>query len=191
MGINLNKGESINLTKQAPGLKKAFIGAGWDVKKEGASMDADLSAFLVGSDGKVKTDNNFVYFGNKASGCGSVKSRGDNLTGAGEGDDEIIDVNLESVPADVNEIVFTVSIYQAAQKRQSLKDLDNAFVRAVNAETGEEIAKFPLSGTENLFGASLTFGKLVREGSDWNFVAVGQATEEEIGGLARAYGLAA
>ncbi|WP_435018539.1 TerD family protein [Tundrisphaera sp. TA3] len=185
--ISMTKGESISLTKKAPGLTKVFAGAGWDAKQDGNSMDLDLAAFLLDANGKLQGKGDFVYFGGKVSGCKSVSSRGDNLTGDGDGDDEVIDVNLQTVPAHISEIVFVASIYQAAQKGQSLKDLDNAFIRIVNAENQQELANYKI--TSDLDGATFVLGKLVREGSDWNFVAVGAPEAGELGALATRYGL--
>lgn len=186
--VNMNKGDVISLTKKAPGLTKVFAGAGWDMKKEGASMDLDLAAFLLNTDGKLSGSGNFVYYGHKTSACSSVASRGDNLTGAGEGDDEVIDVNLSTIPATINEIVFVASIYQGKSKGQSLKDLDNAFIRIVNAENQQELANYKITDTDGTH-ESFILGKLVRDGSDWNFVAVGEKETGELGALATRYGL--
>jgi tellurium resistance protein TerD len=186
--VSMAKGESISLTKKAPGLTKVFAGAGWDMKKEGASMDLDLAAFLLDANGKLNGKGNFVYFGHKVSDCKSVASRGDNLTGAGEGDDEVVDVNLSTVPADVNEILFVASIYQGKQKGQSLRDLDNAFIRIVNAENQQELANYKITDTDSSH-ESFILGKLIRDGADWNFVAIGEPEAAELGGLATRYGL--
>ena len=185
--VSMTKGESVSLTKKAPGLTKVFAGAGWDVKKDGKSMDLDLAAFLLGQDGKLKGKGDFVYFGSQTSQCKSVASREDNLTGDGDGDDEVIDVNLSTLPEGIAEIIFVASIYDAAKKGQSLKDLDNAFIRIVNAENQQELANYKI--TADLQGASFVLGKLVREGSDWNFVAIGTPEAGELGSLATRYGL--
>jgi len=188
--VSMTKGETVSLTKKAPGLKKVFAGAGWDMKKQGATMDLDLAAFLLDANGKLKNKGNFVYFNHKASDCGSVASRGDNLTGEGEGDDEVIDVNLSTVPADVNEIVFVASIYQGKAKGQSLRDLDNAFIRIVNAENQQELANYKISDTDSSH-ESFVLGKLKRDGIDWNFIAIGDADASELGGFANRFGLQA
>jgi tellurium resistance protein TerD len=187
--VSMSKGESVSLTKKAPGLTKVFAGAGWDMKNAGASMDLDLAAFMLDANGKLSGKGNFVYFGNKTSACSSVASRGDNLTGAGDGDDEVIDVNLTTVAPGIAEILFVASIYKAQSKGQSLKDLDNAFIRIVNAENQQELANFKISAPSSDH-ASFVLGKLVREGADWNFVAIGEAEAAELGGLATRYGLA-
>lgn len=190
MSLNLSKGESIDLTKTTPGLAKVFAGAGWDVKNGGPTMDLDLCAFLVDENGKMSDQKNFVYFNNKTSPCGSVASRGDNLTGAGEGDDEVIDINLETVPANVKQIVLAVSIYNAASKGQSLKNLDNAFVRIVNTADNSEMTKYNLTNFENA-GANFILGTLVRNDAGWSFTAIGEPKAGELGELAQSYSMAA
>lgn len=190
MSFNLSKGESFDLSKAAPGLTKVYAGAGWDVKSGGASMDLDLVAFLVDENGKLKSDKNFVYFNNKKSPCGSVASRGDNLTGAGDGDDEVIDINLANVPSDVKKVVIAVSIYNAGSKGQSLKNLDNAFVRIVNVEGDAELTKYNLTNFENA-SANFVLGELVRGDSGWSFTAIGEPKAGELGELAQSYSAAA
>lgn len=188
--VSMTKGDVVSLTKKSPGLTKVFAGAGWDAKQEGKSMDLDLAAFLLDANGKVSGKGYFVYYGNKVSACGSVASRGDNLTGAGEGDDEVIDVNLSTIPTGIVEIVFVASIYQGKQKGQSLKDLDNAFIRIVNASTQVELANYKITDTDGSH-ESFILGKLVRDGVDWNFVAVGEKEDGELGILATRFGLQA
>lgn len=188
--MNLTKGETIDLTKITPGLKKVFAGAGWDVKTGGPTMDLDLVAFLVDVNGKLTNDNNFVYFNNKKSGCGSVASRGDNLTGAGDGDDEVIDINLETVPADIQKIVVAVSIYNAKSKNQSLSNLDNAFVRIVNAEDQAELTKYTLTNFDNA-NANFVLGELTRNDSGWAFTAIGEPRDGELAELVNVYKAAA
>lgn len=186
--VSMSKGEIVSLTKKAPGLTKVFAGAGWDMKKAGATMDLDLAAFMLDTNGKLSSKGYFVYFGNKASVCGSVASQGDNLTGAGDGDDEVIKVNLSTVPAGIAEIVFVASIYQAKQKGQSLHDLDNAFIRIVNEEGGQELANYKITDTGSDH-ATFVLGKLTRNGSDWDFTAIGETKGGELGSLATEYGL--
>lgn len=186
MSFDLSKGETFDLTKAAPGLSKVSAGAGWDVKSGGTSMDLDLVAFMVGENGKLTNNKNFVFFKNKKSPCGSVASRGDNLTGAGDGDDETIDINLENVPADVKKIIIAVSIFNAAQKGQSLKSLDNAFVRIVNQDGDAELTKYNLTNFDNA-GANFILGELVRNDSGWSFTAIGEPKPGELGELAESY----
>lgn len=186
--VNLTKGESVSLTKKAPGLVNVAAAAGWDVKANGPTMDLDLAAFLL-VNGKVRGKGDFVYFGSKKSACGSVASRGDNLTGEGDGDDETIDVNLSTVPAEITEIVFVASIYDAAKKGQSLKNLDNAFIRMYNKADNAELAKFDISHIDHA-GASFTLGKLVRDGADWTFTAIGEPELGDLSHYTAQYGLA-
>ncbi len=114
MGVSLSKGGNVSLTKEAPGLTAVLVGLGWDARTTtGTDFDLDASALLLNSSGKVGNDQNFVFFNNLKSPDGSVEHTGDNLTGEGEGDDEVIKVNLAAVPADVDKIVFPVSIYEA------------------------------------------------------------------------------
>jgi tellurium resistance protein TerD len=156
--ISMSKGETVSLTKAVPGLTKVFVGAGWDAKKDGSTMDLDLAAFLLDENGKLSGAANFVYYGHKKSGDGAVASRGDNLPGEGEGDDEVIDVDLSKVASNIKEIVFVVSIYQAAQKGQSLKNLDNAFIRTVNNDDQKELAKYDISHSGRAWAAARTSG---------------------------------
>lgn len=188
-GLNMTKGESISLSKKAPGLTKVMAAAGWDAKQEGATMDLDLVAYLLTAEGKLRGSGDVVFFNNLKSGDASCLHQGDNLTGAGDGDDEIINVDLTQVDASIQEIVFAASIYDSVKKGQALKDLDNAFIRIVNVDGGAELAKFTISTTEN--GASFTLGKLVRNGSDWDFVAIGEVVQGDMSAYTNRYGLTA
>lgn len=188
MSVNLSKGESVSLTKAAPGLQLVAAGAGWDVAEGGPEMDLDLAAFLL-ENGQAQGAGDFVYFNNKKSKCGSVESRGDNRTGEGDGDDETIDVDLSKVPASVNEIVFVASIYEAKTRNQSLKNLKNAHIRLYNKQGDAELAKYTISGLET--GESFTLGKLVRDGADWNFVAVGEPRSGDLSSYTQEFKVAA
>lgn len=188
--FNLSKGEVFDITKAAPALTQLYAGAGWDVKSGGPSMDVDLCAFLLDENNKLQDNKNFVYFNNKTSMCGSVKSRGDNLTGAGEGDDEVVDMDLSKVPVEIKRIVIAISIYNAASKGQSLKSLDNAYVRIVNKEGDAELVKYNLTNFDNA-GANFILGELIRTDSGWSFVAVGEPKPGELGELVTSYAMAA
>lgn len=136
-GISLQKGGNVSLTKQAPGLKHLAIGLGWDIRTTGGpAFDLDASVFLLNSNGKLLSKGHFVYYGNLNSPDGSVQHQGDNLTGAGEGDDEVINVDLERLPAEVDKLVFTVTIYQAEQRKQNFGMVQNAFIRVVDRGSG-------------------------------------------------------
>ena len=130
MPINLSKGQKVDLTKGNPGLKKIMVGLGWDVNTfdSGADFDLDAAAFMVGENGKCPTEKEFVFYGNLEHASGSVKHMGDNLTGEGEGDDEQIQVDLSLIPANVTRIAFTVTIYDAEERRQNFGQVENAFI---------------------------------------------------------------
>ena len=191
MGISLSKGGNVNLTKEAGGsLAAVTVGLGWDARStDGQPFDLDASAIGVGADGKVVSDDFFVFFNNLASKHGSVKHQGDNLTGAGDGDDEKIDVALANVPANVDRVVVLVSIYQAAERGgQNFGQVQNASIRVVNQAGGSEIARYDLSEDASTETA-MVFGELYRNGADWKFRAIGQGYSDGLAGIARNYGV--
>ncbi|MCU1616053.1 MAG: terD3 [Frankiales bacterium] len=189
MSVSLSKGGNVSLTKQAPGLTAALVGLGWDARTtSGAGFDLDASALLVNTGGKVLSDQHFVFFNNLTSPDGSVEHTGDNLTGEGEGDDEAIKVDLARVPADVDKIVFTVSIYDAENRRQSFGQVRNAFIRVVNQADGVEITRYDLSEDASTETAMI-FGEVYRNGPEWKFRAVGQGYESGLAGIARDFGV--
>lgn len=202
MGVNLVKGQKVNLQKSDGGeLRKVIVGLGWDEAKAQKSggflgglfgakqpeaIDCDASAFLcVG--GKVVTTSDIVYFGNLIHESGSVQHQGDNLTGAGDGDDEQIIVNLEQVPGKYDKIVFVVNIYQARQRNQQFGMIENAFIRIVDAGTNQELCRYDL--TERYNGkTAMIFGEIYRHQGQWKFSAIGQGTEDnDIKSLARRF----
>ena len=189
MGVSLSKGGNVSLTKEAPGLTAVTVGLGWDVRSTtGTDFDLDASAILVDAAGKVTGDKDFVFFNNLASSDGSVKHLGDNLTGAGEGDDEQVDVDLATVPAAVDKIVFPVSIYDAESRSQSFGQVRNAFIRIVNKAGGAELARYDLSEDASTETA-MVFGELYRNGADWKFRAVGQGYASGLKGIAQDFGV--
>jgi tellurium resistance protein TerD len=189
MGVSLSKGGNVSLTKEAPGLTAALVGLGWDARTtSGADFDLDASALLVGTSGKVLSDRHFVFFNNLTSPDGSVEHTGDNLTGAGEGDDETIKVNLAGVPAEVDRIVFTVSIYDAEARRQSFGQVRNAYIRVVNQADGQEITRYDLSEDASTETAMI-FGEVYRYGAEWKFRAVGQGYASGLRGIALDFGV--
>lgn len=189
MTVSLTKGGNVSLTKTAPGLTLALVGLGWDERStDGSAFDLDASALLVGTDGKVLSDKHFVFFNNLLSPDGSVEHTGDNLTGAGDGDDESIRVNLPSVPLEADRIVFPVTIYDADNRSQNFGQVRNAFIRVVDANSGAEIVRYDLAedfSTET----AMVFGELYRNGSEWKFRAVGQGYSAGLAGIARDFGV--
>src|SRR5690242_14609744 len=146
MAVTLAKGGNVSLSKEAPGLTAVAVGLGWDVRTTmGADFDLDASALLVGADGKVLSDGHFVFYNNLQSPDGSVQHTGDNLTGEGEGDDETINVDLSTVPGEVEKIVFPVSIYDAPARGQSFGQVRNAYIRIVNRSNDSELARYDLT----------------------------------------------
>lgn len=190
MGVSLTKGGNVSLSKEAPGLTAIVVGLGWDVRTTtGTDFDLDASAILVKADGKVLSNSHFVFFNNKTSPEGSVEHTGDNLTGEGDGDDESIKVNLGTVPAEVDKIVFPVSIYEADSRSQGFGQVRNAFIRIVNQSGSAEIARYDLTEDASTETA-MVFGELYRNGADWKFRAVGQGYASGLHGIAQDYGVA-
>jgi len=189
MSVSLSKGGNVSLSKEAPGLTAVNVGLGWDARTtSGTDFDLDASALLVNSTGKILSDQYFVFFNNLTSPDGSVEHTGDNLTGEGEGDDEMIKVNLAAVPAEVDKIVFAVSIYDAETRSQSFGQVRNAFIRVVNQAGGAEIARYDLSEDASTETAMI-FGEVYRNGPEWKFRAVGQGYSTGLAGIARDYGV--
>ena len=189
MGVSLSKGGNVSLSKEAPGLTAVTVGLGWDVRTTtGTEFDLDASAIVLGADGKVVSDKHFIFFNNKTSPDGTVEHTGDNLTGEGEGDDEQIKVNLAGLPADVDKVVFPVSIYDADSRSQSFGQVRNAFIRVVNQAGAGEIARYDLTEDASTETA-MVFGELYRNGADWKFRAVGQGYASGLAGIARDFGV--
>ena len=189
MAISLQKGGNVNLSKEAPGLSKLTVGLGWDARAtDGAAFDLDGAVFLLGSSGKVRTDADFIFYNNLKSSDGSVTHSGDNRTGAGEGDDENVTVDLANVPADVDKIVLAVTIHDAETRRQNFGQVSKAFIRCVNANGNAEIARYDLS-EDSSTEAAMIFGEVYRAGSDWKFRAIGQGFQGGLGPLAKNYGV--
>jgi tellurium resistance protein TerD len=189
MGVSLSKGGNVSLTKIAPNLTNVMVGLGWDVRTTtGADFDLDASALLCGADGKVLSDQHFVFFNNLKSPDGSVEHTGDNLTGAGEGDDEAINVDLTRVPAEVQKIVFPVSIYDADTRSQSFGQVVGAFIRVVDRSNNSELARYDLTEDASTETA-MVFGELYRNAAEWKFRAIGQGYASGLGGIARDYGV--
>ena len=189
MSISLSKGGNVSLTKEAPGLTAALVGLGWDARTTtGDDFDLDASALMVDANSRIISDAHFIFFNNLRSPDGSVEHTGDNLTGEGEGDDEAIKVNLAAVPAEVDKIVFAVSIYDAENRRQSFGQVRNAFIRVVNQADNAEITRYDLSEDASTETAMI-FGEVYRNGAEWKFRAVGQGYSTGLSGIARDFGV--
>ncbi|MEI4278499.1 TerD family protein [Klenkia terrae] len=189
MVVSLNKGGNVSLTKEAPGLRAVTVGLGWDARTtDGKPFDLDASAIGCRADGKVASDEHFVFFNNLRSPDGAIEHTGDNVTGEGAGDDEQIKVDLAGAPADLDRVVFPVSIYEADSRGQSFGQVRNAFIRVVNQADNAEIARYDLSEDASTETA-MVFGELYRNGADWKFRAVGQGYSTGLGGIAADFGV--
>jgi tellurium resistance protein TerD len=189
MGVSLAKGGNVSLTKAAPNLTAVLVGLGWDVRTTtGADFDLDASALLLDGSGKVLSDQHFVFFNNLRSPDGSVEHAGDNLTGVGEGDDEVVRVNLTTVPPECERIVFPVSIYDADNRGQAFGQVRNAFIRVVDQADNAELARYDLSEDASTETA-MVFGELYRNQGEWKFRAVGQGYASGLAGIAMDFGV--
>ena len=189
MGVSLSKGGNVSLTKQAPGLTAVVVGLGWDERTtSGQDFDLDASALMLTASGRILSDEHFVFFNNLTSPDGSVEHTGDNLTGTGEGEVDQIKVDLSRVRAEVDRIVFPVSIYEADNRRQNFGQVRNAFIRVVNQADDAELARYDLSEDASSETAMI-FGELYRHSGDWKFRAVGQGYSSGLAGIARDYGV--
>ncbi len=191
MGVSLSKGGNVSLTKQAgaAGLANVTVGLGWDVRSTtGTDFDLDATAIACGTNGKVLSDTHFIFFNNLKLADGTIEHTGDNLTGEGEGDDEAIKVNLGVMAAEVDKIVFPVSIYEGETRSQSFGQVRNAFIRVVNQADNSELARYDLSEDASTETA-MVFGEVYRSGAEWKFRAVGQGYASGLKGIAQDYGV--
>lgn len=190
MGVSLAKGGRVSLSKEAPGLKSIKVGLGWDANATdtGAQFDLDASAFLLGEGDKVISDAHFVFYNNATSPCGALVHQGDNRTGEGDGDDEVLEINLDNVAPEVQKIVFTVTIDQGKERNQNFGQVNNSFIRIVNQDGGAEIAKYELD-EDYSSETAINFGELYRKDSGWNFKAVGAGFNDGLAGFCTMYGV--
>ncbi|MDP4181384.1 MAG: TerD family protein [Bacillota bacterium] len=190
MPISLQKGQKVDLTKTNPGLSKVVIGLGWDTNKYdgGSEFDLDTAAFLLNDSGKVKSDNDFIFYNNLSDSSGAVTHLGDNLTGAGDGDDEQIKIDLSKIPADVSKIDFTVTIHEAEQRRQNFGQISNAFIRIFKDDTKEELIRYDL-GEDFSIETAVVVGELYRNNGEWKFSAVGSGFQGGLAALCRNFGI--
>jgi len=189
MAINLTKGQNVSLNKEAPGANSFHAGLGWDTQQfAGADFDLDVMLFMLGENEKVVSDSHFIFFNNLKSPDGAVEHTGDNLTGEGEGDDEVVMVDLDKVAAEVSKIVFTVNIHEAQARNQNFGMVRNAFIRLVDKAKNEEIIRYDLSEDFSI-EASVVVAELYRRNGEWKFKAVGQGFKDGLAALCRFYGL--
>lgn len=190
MPINLQKGQKVDLTKGNAGLKNLMVGLGWDVNQYDGSADFDLdaAAFLLGDNGKVPNQDDFIFYGNLKHKSESVEHMGDNLTGEGDGDDEQVKVVLANVPANISKIAFTVTIYEAESRRQNFGQVSNAYIRIVDETTNQELIRYDL-GEDFSIETAVVVGELYRHNGEWKFNAVGSGFQGGLAALCANYGI--
>lgn len=190
MPINLTKGQKVDLTKGNPSLTKIVVGLGWDVNTfdSGAAFDLDTAAFMVAANGKCPTEKEFIFYGNLEHTTGSVKHLGDNLTGAGDGDDEQITIDLSLVPANVERIAFTVTIYDADSRRQNFGQVNNAYIHIQDLSSGTDLIRYDL-GEDFSIETAIVAGELYRYNGEWKFNAIGSGFQGGLAALCGHYGI--
>ena len=190
MPVSLQKGQKVSLTKGNPGLKNVVVGLGWDINAfdTGGDFDLDAAAFLLDDSGKVKDSGDFVFYGNLVHSSGAVQHMGDNLTGAGDGDDEIIKIDLSKIPANITKIAFTVTIYDAENRHQNFGQVANSFIRVYNEDNGEEILRYDL-GEDFSIETAAVFGELYKNGDEWKFNAIGSGYQGGLAALCANFGV--
>lgn len=189
MAISLSKGGNISLSRTDPNMTRILIGLGWESREtSGDDFDLDASVFLVQESGKVRSDEDFIFYNQLISSCRSVEHTGDNRTGEGDGDDEAIKVDLVSVPQQIQRLVICVTIHDANARRQNFGMVRDAFIRVVNLENNVEITRFDLSEDYSTETAMI-FGEVYRHGNEWKFRAVGQGFNGGLEPMARSFGV--
>ncbi|MBP0974375.1 MAG: TerD family protein [Oscillospiraceae bacterium] len=190
MAVSLSKGQKVDLTKGRAGLSKLIVGLGWDTNKYdgGFDFDLDASAFLCGENGKVSSDADFVFYSNTTHSSGSVVHSGDNTNGGAEGDDEVINVDLSLVPANVSKIAFTVTIYEADERRQNFGQVSNAYIHVLDQATGEELIRYDL-GEDFSIETAIVVGELYRNNGEWKFNAIGSGFQGGLFALCQNFGV--
>jgi tellurium resistance protein TerD len=189
MALSLQKGGNISLSKQDANLQRILVGLGWDPRNtDGQAFDLDASAFLLTAGGRVRGDHDFIFYNQLRSAEGSVEHTGDNRTGAGDGDDESVRVDLTKIPAEIEKIAVAVTIDQADARRQNFGQVGGAFIRILNEDTGQELTRYDL-GEDFSTETAVIFGEIYRHGGEWKFRAVGQGFAGGLGPMARNYGV--
>ncbi|GLB61057.1 TerD family protein [Cytobacillus sp. NCCP-133] len=188
MGVQLSKGQKVDLTKTNPGLQVVMAGLGWDVSHNQPQYDLDASAFLTDASGRVQSDSDFVFYNNPSGGNGSILYSNDNRTGAGAGDDEQIRIELNKVPQHIHRIAFTITIHDAQMKGQNFGQVSNAYVRVFNALTNEELLRFEL-GRDFTVETAIVAAELYRHNGEWKFNAIASGFQGGLAALCRNFGV--
>lgn len=189
MSICLAKGGNVSLSKTAPSMKNVLVGLGWDARStDGQDFDLDASAFLLGANGKVRSDADFIFYNNLSSADGAITHTGDNRSGEGDGDDESLKIKLDGVPSEVNRIIFVVTIHEAQARSQSFGQVSGAYIRLVNDDDQVEVARYDLTEDASNETAML-FGELYRHNNEWKFRAIGQGYSGGLASVCAQYGI--
>jgi tellurium resistance protein TerD len=189
MTVSLTKGGNVSLEKIAPTMSKMVIGLGWSARvTDGFDFDLDASLFLLGDQGRVLKDNDFIFYNNAKSACNSVEHTGDNLTGEGTGDDESIKVDLSNVPSNIERLAVAVTIHDAALRQQNFGQVSEAYIRIIDEQTGSEVCKYDLTEDYSTETA-MTFGEVYRHNGAWKFKAIGQGFQGGLKPLAQEFGV--
>ena len=189
MALTLQKGGNLSLSKTDPTLTNVLIGLGWDPRAtDGQDFDLDASAFLLAANGKVRSEADFIFYNQLKSADGSVEHTGDNRTGAGDGDDEVVKVDLSRVPADVDKIVFVVTIHEADARKQNFGQVGGSFIRVVNEKSSAEVVRYDLAEDASTETA-MVFAELYRNAGEWKFRAIGLGYAGGLKAVANSYGM--
>ncbi len=193
MAINLKKGGKINLTKEKPGLSKILVGLGWDTNQfdTGTDFDLDASVFVCDASGKCKNDSDFIFYGNLKHESGAIIHSGDNKVGGdgnGDSDEEEIQIDLSKLPAYVEKIAFTVTIYDAVRRKQNFGQVSNAYIRVVDRNSGEELVRYDL-GEDFSIETDIVVAEIYKSGNEWRFNAIGSGFQGGLAALCRHYGI--
>lgn len=190
MAINLSKGQKVDLTKGNPGLTNIIVGLGWDTNKYDGRNDFDLdsSVFLLNSSGKCASEADFIFYNNTSGSNGAVVHTGDNRTGEGDGDDEQVNINLSNVSSSIEKIAFSITIHDAEARGQNFGQVNNSYVRIINADTQEELIRYDL-GEDFSIETAVVVGELYRHNNEWKFNAIGSGYQGGLGALVSDFGL--
>lgn len=190
MPVCLSKGQKVNLTKDNPGLQKVIVGLGWDLNRydTGGDFDLDAAVFMLTESGKVSRQEDFVFYGNPKDPSGAVQHMGDNRTGAGEGEDEQIIIDLSKVPDNITKIAITVTIYDAEGRRQNFGQVNNSFIRLYNEQNNQELLRYDLEEDFSIETAAV-FGELYKHNGEWKFNAIGSGYQGGLAALCAGYGV--
>lgn len=189
MAVSLSKGGNVSLSKAAPGLAAITVGLGWNPRvTDGQAFDLDASVFIVGENGKVGSDADFIFYNNKVGANGAVEHKGDNRTGEGDGDDEVVTIDLNTMPANAQKAVFAVTIHDADSRGQNFGQVAGSYIRVMNSANGEVIAQYDL-GEDASTETAMIFGEVYRNNGEWKFKAIGAGFAGGLGALASAHGV--